>query len=205
MKLPDFTATVTKAEVKAINLPLDKDVVAKYGGLATDENCDLLSKDPTPKSGYQSIFGSSTYSPPNPSPYNFCIRRNDSRKVIKDYSSQNKQLTIDFTIKASGTVTTKDVRIQVLPDSGRKLSTVVDNFNGNEFIYGNLEKDMSNIFDFKKYVPYFQSDLGGNVNPGLARSGYIYTDVRNSENTADFSLSYWHDGKVVTKITRIKL
>jgi hypothetical protein len=200
MKFPGFSVTVENSQLKPVDLPLNKDVIAKYGGVSTNENCEALSKAPSPQTGYQSILPTAKLVE-NPSPYNFCIRRNDSRKNVGTYISQNRQITIKFTIKAESTV-----NIQVLPDSGRNPNPNDKLFNGNELLFDNMSNDFNGYYSsFEAYSPYGHNDLGGNVNNGLSRNGFIYTDVRNTENSVDFSFSYNQSGSTVTKITRVLL
>lgn len=206
MKYPGFGVTVTKAYFKPVDLPLDNSVLTKYGGLSVKENCDTLSDQATPYTALQQIgINEGSFVAPNPSPRALCVRRNDSRIAINTYTSQNKQINVNYIIKASDTVYTKDIKIQLLPDSGRNLNLPVDQLTGNEFMYGNLSNDESGYYVYTKYIPYFQSSLGGNVNSGLTRSDYIYSDVRNTEKSVDFSLSYVLNGKTTTKITRVHL
>jgi hypothetical protein len=206
MKFSNFKVTLTKAQIKPVDVPLNKDVVAKYGGLGTTENCNALSDQPLPYSGFdQLLVNDGHYVAPYPSQRVLCVRRNNSRNDINTYNNQNKQINIDYTIQASGTVVTKDIKIQLLPDSGRNLTTG-GLFNGNELIYDNLSNDENGIYTaYSSYTPYFQSDINGNIDNGLTRTGYIYSDLRNSEKSVDFSVAYRDNGKTTTKITRVYL
>lgn len=208
MHYPDFNVVVTKAEAKPVNLPIKNELVQQYGGLDKDENCDTFSKA---SSLINVKFNSSTpiqALPNGPSDYNLCIRRNDSRKAIKQYSETNRQLVVDYKITANESVSTSQVRVQLIPDSGRKLNEQVDSLNCNEFIdpstfdFGDTRTSNTDCF---KYIPYFESELGGNISKGLTRSGYLYTDVRNNESSTDFILSYFHKGVNNTRTVRIDL
>ncbi len=44
MKYPNFEVTLTRTQIKPVNLPLDKDVVTQYGGLITAENCRITNR-----------------------------------------------------------------------------------------------------------------------------------------------------------------
>src|ERR1035437_7062301 len=55
MKYPNFEVTLTKSQIKPVNLPLDKDVVTQYGGLVAADNCDTFSDQPIPFTALQQI------------------------------------------------------------------------------------------------------------------------------------------------------
>jgi hypothetical protein len=208
MHYPDFSVVVTKAEAKPVNLPIKNELVQQYGGLDKDENCDTFSKA---SSMIRVTFNSSTPTqtlPYGPSDYNLCVRRNDSSNAIKQYSEANRQLVVDYKITANGTVSTSQVKVQLIPDSGRKLNEQVDSLNCNEFIDPStfdLDGIRTTNTDCSKYIPYFQSEIGSNISKGLMRSGYLYTDVRNTEKSADFILSYYHNNERNTRTMRILL
>lgn len=201
MHYPDFNLVVTKVEVKPVNLPVKADLVKKYGGLDTPENCDAASK--TQKTEWYGV-----YKAPGVSDYNLCIRRNSSSQDIKNYSAANRQLVLDYKIIANDTVSTKDIKIRLIPDSGRNPTERVDQFNGNEFMidrYSELGGAILETAETYDYIPYYRSEIGENISKGITRPGYLYTDVRNTEKTADFILSYFHDGKNNTRTTRMVL
>jgi hypothetical protein len=206
MPYPGFKVTVTGITLKPVDVPLNKDVVAKYGGLQTSENCNSLSDQSLPYSSIdQLLVNEGRFVAPYPSPRVLCVRRNDSRKDINTYSAANRQLNVNYLIAAKSAVNTKNIKIQLLPDSGRDL-TKGGLFNGNEMTYDNLFYDENGVYnDFQSYTPYFQSDIRGNIDGGLTRNGYIYTDVRNTEKSVDFNLTYTNNGKITTKTTRIYL
>lgn len=205
---PDFDVKVTKAEFKAVDLPIDKDTVKKYGAIDKKENCDTQSKENT----YWKAWSGDLNAPwvkYGPSAYNICIRRNDSRDAITKYSSENKQLVVDYTITAKGNVNAKDVSITLEPDSGRKLDAQVDAFNANQFfelgaqellapeLLINAPGPVYTTEYSQKYVPYHKSDIGGNINKGIVRKGNLYTDIRNSENSVDLKISYHGQTRIV--------
>ena len=206
MPYPGFSVTVTSTTLKPVDVPLNKDVVAKYGGLQTNENCNTLSDQPLPYSSFdQLLVNERRFVAPYPTPRELCVRRNDSRKDINTYDTANRQLNVNYLIAANSTVNTNNIKIQVLPDSGRNV-TKGGLFNGNEMIYDNLFYDENGDYNnFQSYTPYFQSDIRGNVDGGLTRSSYIYTDVRNTEKSVDFNLTYTNNGKITTRTTRIYL
>lgn len=204
---PDFNVKVTKAEFKTVDLPIDDETVKKYGAIDKKENCDAMSKENT----YWKAWDGDINAPwvkYGPSAYNICVRRNDSRDAITKYSSENKQLVVDYTITAKNNVNAKDVSIALEPDSGRKLDAQVDAFNANQFfklgaqelIPDELNTAPGPVYtsEFKqKYVPFYKSDLGGNINKGIERKGNLYTDIRNSESSVDLKISYRGQTRIV--------
>ncbi len=206
VSFPDFDLKVTKTELKPVDLPIDEEVAKKYGGLDKPENCDVFSKEST-----LANFGSPELLPYGPSDYNICIRRNDSKNEIKKYSNENKQLVINYEIKALNNVSSSKLNVMLITDSGRKLDEQVNNFNANQFFNGGeqtkpgfLGSGYTSEIE-QKYIPYFESEIGGDINKGLSRTGYAYTDVRNTEKSLDFKLTYLKDDKVNTRIVRIQL
>lgn len=209
---PDFKINISKAEFKEVDLPLDKEAIAKYGPINNKENCDTQSKDST----YWKAWDGDIAAPwvkYGPSAYNICIRRNDSRDAIAKYSSENKQLVVNFTITATSNVEANDISIALEPDSGRKLSEQVNSFNANQFFpYGAQELLPQELLlgapgpvytteKPQKYTPYHLSDLGGNINKGIVRNGNLYTDIRTSESSVDFKVAY-HGQTRIIRITQ---
>lgn len=205
VKIPDFNFKVTKAVFKPVDLPIDQKTVAKYGSIATHENCDALSKAST-----MEFVGNPTPVPYGPSAYNICFRRNESRDEINRYTSNNKQLNVYYMLTARGNVSTSKVRISLNPDSGRKLNLRVDAFNDTQF-FTETAQELVNFLGVEtysaqltsKYIPYHQSSIGGDINKGLTRTGYTYTDIRNSEHNVDIKVTYYKDGKLNTRIVRV--
>lgn len=212
VSFPDFDFEVTKAEFKAVNLPINKVTVKKYGDLGKHENCDTFSKEET----YWRAWDGDVNAPwvkYGPSPYNICIRRNNSRDEINKYSSQNKQFVVNYSVAAKSNVDTSKLKVWIEADSGRQLAKKVDVFNGNQFFEGGAQELIQPLGDIpgewypdelpQKYVPFFKSDLGGDINKGLTRTGYAYTDIRNSENSVDVKVTYKKDGKEHVRLVRV--
>lgn len=204
VKFSDFDFKVTKLEFKTVDLPIDEKTVTKYGALDKPENCDKLSKTPT-----MAFFGTPEPLPHGPSDYNICIRRNDSRKGINDYIANNKQLVVDYQIVANSNIDTSNLKIELMPDSGRKLNEQVNTFNGTQLFKDSAQEktELGGVTIYTpevgyKYIPYHQSDIGGDINKGLTRSGYTYTDIRTSENSVDIKVTYKKDGKEQARIVR---
>lgn len=207
MNYRGFNVVVTKVEAKSVRLPLKNDLVQQYGGVDKDENCDTFSKAST-----MTYLGSPQLVPYGPSDYNLCIRRNNSRKVIKDYSTTNRQLVVDYKITANETVSTTQLKIQLIPDDGRKLNKSDNSFICNEFMqpsisdFNGTRTSNTDCYDHPfEYNPYFQSKIGENISKGLTRAGYLYTDVNNNENSVDFILTYYRNGVKDTRTVRIDL
>lgn len=209
---PDFDVKVTKAEFKAVDLPLDDKAIKKYGAIDKKENCDTQSKENT----YWKAWDGDINAPwvkYGPSAYNICIRRNDSRDTITKYSSENKQLVVDYTIKAKNNVDAKDVSVVLEADSGRKLDKQVDAFNANQFFEMGAQELLPEALMAgapgpvytdelpQKYIPYHKNDLGGNINKGIERKGNLYTDIRTSESSVDLKITY-HGQTRIVRITQ---
>ena len=204
----DFNIEITKADFKPVDLPIDKKVIKKHGALDEKEDCNKLSKEATWNYISYRSTGWMNY---GPSDFNICIRRNDSRDEINKYSSANKQLAVDYKIVAKENVNTSDLKIELIPDSGRQLNKQVDAFNANQFFSDGAQEISTFAPDApgrvytdevpQEYKPYHKSDIGGDINKGLERNGYIYTDIRNSENSVDLKISYNSEVRII-RITR---
>lgn len=212
VSFPDFDFKVTKAEFKPVNLPVDQKTVAKYGALNKQEDCDTFSKENT----YWKAWDGDINAPwvkYGPSPYNICIRRNDSRDEINKYTSNNKQFVVDYSVTAKSGVDTSKLTVWIEADSGRQLAKQVDAFNANQFFEGGAQELVEPLGGApapwypdelpQEYIPFFKSDLGGDINKGLTRAGYAYTDIRNSENSVDIKVTYKKDGTDQVRIVRI--
>lgn len=212
VSFPDFDFKVTKAEFNPVNLPVDQKTVAKYGALEKQENCDTFSKENT----YWKAWSGDINAPwvkYGPSEYNICIRRNDSRDEINKYSSNHKQLVVDYSVTAKSSVDTSKLTVWIEADSGRQLAKQVDAFNASQFFEGGAQELVEPLGGApapwypdelpQKYIPFFKSKLGGDINKGLTRTGYAYTDILNSENSVDIKVTYKKDGKNQVRLVRI--
>lgn len=198
--LPDFEIEITKAEFKPVNLDLNKDYVKKYGDINTKENCDTFSKVKTYDIQLKADIG--------PSEYNVCNRRNPIRDSATKYIGNNSQLVIDYTIRSKGNVNSKDIQLSLTPDSGRDVTKESDLYLGG-FQNGATEEFNSvdvlggitvyQLFGTQRHTSYGTSELNGDINKGLERTGYIYTDVRKSESSVDIKIT--HKGE--TRLVRI--
>ncbi len=198
----DFNIKITKSEFKKVDLPIDKREVDKYGGLDKKEDCSKLSDVLRNKGSIEGPISSpARIIPIDPSDRTYCIWRNSSRDDIKKYINENKQLVVDYEIMTKKNVKTSNIKIELIADSGRKLNEQVNAFNDNQFMERN---DYDETFKsvFVKYAPYKESDIGGDINKGLERKGYIYTDIRNSERIIDIKVTY-KNGKIQTRLIRI--
>lgn len=205
VKYPEFKLDITKAEVKPVNLPIEDELIDEHGGIDEKEDCSRFSDTPRQEASIEgSISNPTSITPYEPSDRVFCVRRNNSRDDIKEYTDKNKQLVVDYKITAKESVDTSKINIELLPDSGRKLDERVHQFNGNQFMKNN---DFSHeiLPPMVEYVPYHQSNIGGNIGKDLTRTGYLYTDVRNSEDSVDFILTYNQGDETHSRTIRISL
>jgi len=210
--LSDFRVDITKAEFKSVDLPIDKDSVAKYGELDKHEDCEKQSKENTWWRAWDND-PDAPWSQTGPSDFNICVRRNNSRDIINKYTKNNSQLVVDYKITAINNVDTSKLKIELIPDSGRKLGEQVESFNANQFFPNGAQykaPELASIAPgdmytsesrYNPYESYKASDLGDDINKGLERTGYIYTDVRNSENSVDVKITYNGETRLV-RITR---
>ena len=201
--MSDLTIQITKAEFKPVNVPLDKESIAKYGSLNTQENCETQSRIKT-WSGRDDKWYQD-----GPSDYNICVRRNSSRDAINTYTKHNNQFVVDYTITARNTVDTSQLHIALIPDSGRKLDEQVDALNANQFFPGGAQHKNSTMMTIGApgptytpeyslpYKPYHVSNIGGEMHQGIKRSGYAYTDVRTSEHTVDMKITYKNEARII--------
>lgn len=206
---PDFKLYITKAEFNPVTLPLSEASLAKYGGIDKQENCKALSKKPT----WDMIEGQ--WYNYGPSDYNVCVRRNNSRDVINEYTKSNNQLVVNYKISALNNVDTKDLKMELIPESGRELLKQEDIFAGNQFfreggaqyvdsVYGKLGAPgpvYTPEHENSLYEMYQASKLGKDINKGLERTGYIYADIRKSESSVDLKVTYKGNTRLV-RITR---
>lgn len=217
--LSDFKVDITKAEFKSVDLPIDKDSVAKYGALDKHEDCEKQSKENTWWRAWDND-PNAPWSQTGPSDFNICVRRNNSRDIINEYAKNNSQLVVDYKITAINNVDTSKLKIELIPDSGRKLGEQVESFNANQFFPNGAQRkitvprvagqvytsdsyyDNGKINTFTEpYEPYHTSNVGNDINKGLERTGYIYTDIRNTESNVDIKITYNGETRLV-RITR---
>lgn len=196
---PDFDIKVIKAEFKPVDLPLDKEEVSKYGGLEQPEDCSQLSDIPRREAQIIGSFPNpERIIPHDPSDKTYCNWRNSSRDEIRKYSGENKQLVIDYKITSKNSVDTSKFNIELMPDSGRKLGERVNSLNDNQFLERNdLDIHAKHTTFLVEYKPYHKSNIGDDINKGLERTGYIYTDIRNSEKSVDLKIDYRGQTRIV--------
>ncbi len=210
--LSDFKVDITKAEFKPVDLPIDKESVAKYGTLEKHEDCESQSKENTWWRAWDND-PDAPWAQTGPSDFNICVRRNNSRDIINEYTKANSQLVVDYKITALNNVDTSKLKIELIPDSGRKLGEKVESFNANQFFPNGAQYKAPELASlapgamytsesrYNPYESYKASDLGDDINKGLERTGYIYTDIRNSENNVDVKITYNGETRLV-RITR---
>lgn len=201
INFPGFTFVVEKADFKPVNLELNQEAIKEYGGMDKNENCAQFSK----RGSWVKVMGE--YMDAGISPQTRCENRNMIRESALKYMSENKQLVVDYRIKSDGVISPSNIRISLTPDSGRDVKKID---KGCLYIF---HKDARESFWTPPgspgatyelsgetcYTPYNSSDLGGDINKGLERTGYTYTDIRNSEKSVDVKVTY----KDQTRLVRI--
>lgn len=213
IKFSGFNFTVTKAQFKPVNLDLSQSYVKKYGAITTKENCNSFSDTPTYLVQESLVRAGVSGDGMGPSQYNICIRRNEDRDSAIKYMNANSQLAIDYSMHSSSTVNSKDIQLAVTPDSGRNVKASPQLYLG-AFKKGAYEdfdtygsdagtlagKTVYSLFGLANYDYdgyYGKSNLGGDVDNGLSRTGYVYTDIRKSEHTVDFKITYNGQSRLV--------
>lgn len=212
---PGFEIKITKASFKDVNLELSKEYTNKYGPISKKENCNEFSKAPTYLVDENLVREGVSGDGYGPSKYNICNRRNDYRDHAKKYIDANSQLVLDYIIKSNSIVDSKAVKFTLTPDSGRDVKKSPELYLGafkkgaeeHFFKYGpeggNLNgKTVYSLYgdsDYNYDGFYGTSDLSGDINKGLERTGYLYTDIRKTEKNVDLKVSY----KGQTRIVRI--
>lgn len=216
VRLSDFKFEITKSEFNDIKLSLDEESVDRFGSTDIKEDCNNWSKEKTWMKAWHNDpeapwiqFG--------PSEYNVCILRNDSRDEINKYVEDNQNLIIEYKITAINNVKVSDLKIEILPNTGRDLSKEADPFKHNQFFRGaqtinEAYRDeifkylgapgpvMGDVLEGSLYDSYIQSKLSGDINKGLERTGYVNADIRKSEISVDIKIIYNNE----TRLMRIK-
>lgn len=204
IKFPKFSIKISNVQVKQVDLPIIKSVVDKYGPVETFENCDMFSEANRDIWSYTA----QVKNPYGPSERAMCVRRNNSRNEILKYSKNNKQLVIDYKISANETVDTALLNVALYPDSGRDPNLRVNEFNGNEFMIETYEYIKDKLFfnyQTFNYTPYFISDIGLDINKGIKRDAFVFTDVNTTESTLDIIFRYNEDIRTHKRIVRVNL
>lgn len=201
VKLSDFSILVEDVKFNDVSIVIPQDKEAKFGGLATVENCSQYPYLSWEKNGVDISsldYNENEYEKKNPSG-RFCEWRNESRIKINKYKADNKRLSLNYQITAKNTVDSSKISISLLPDTGRNVAEPAKQFDFDPL----LSKRYSPAFDFT-YTPYSASKIGGDINTGITRKGTIEADIRNGENTIDFKIVYQRDGSSVERIIRLQ-
>lgn len=205
--MADFDFSVTKAEFKPVELPLNKEIVSKYGGIDKQEDCSELSSE----GAWFEIDGKWQQIKYGISPKIVCEGRNEARTKINEYSNSSDKLSIEYKILATQNVDVNSLKISVMPDSGRDVKQKVKSLNSNDFFGYCMREEIYQsgapgrtynsgcIYNPITYTPYKASDIGLDINKGLERTGSIDTDIRKSEKNIDIKITY----KDQTRIIRI--
>lgn len=121
-----------------------------------------------------------------------CDWYNWPRRNAQNYISEYTRATISYEVAANESINGKQLHIEVLPDSGRKIA------------YNTGSESNDDLFSWAwvlnlNYNANPKSDFGGDLNKGLTRKGTIGVDLKNAERTIDLKVSY----KGETRLIRI--
>lgn len=196
----DFSLEVKKPEFSKITFTVPKEKQSRYGGINTNENCSKYPWD----NGYYDLdwndeeyWDEDGYEKDHPT-RDYCNWRNNSRKEIKNYIASNEKLNLSLTYTAKNKVNPLNIKVTLLPDSGRSIYAKKTIFDHDPL----LSKNFVPAFNFR-YHPYTKSDLGGDINKGIKRTMKISADIRNSEEIVDLKVVYEKDGNKTIRLIRI--
>lgn len=119
-----------------------------------------------------------------------CDWYNWPRRNAQNYINEHTRATINYEVMASESVNGKELNIDVLPDSGRKI----------EYNKGSESNDDSFSWAWVLNLDYKsnpKSDFGGDLNKGLSRKGTIGIDLKNKEQTIDLKVTYKDETRLV--------
>lgn len=194
----DFTLSIKEPSFESVKIDVPQDKVSRYGDLSVSEDC---SKYPEDNNQPEDYFNQSTgkwvfhdeeqWEKDHPT-RRYCEWRNDSRASIKKYISDNQRLQLNYELTASSNVDSSRIHISLLPDSGRELKTDATHFDYDSLLSSRYVPP----FNYT-YKPYTQSDLGGDINKGIARQGEIKADIRNNEKNIDLKVTYNGETRLV--------
>lgn len=212
----DFKFDITDIRFEDVVLPVDPMATRDFGNIETDEDCRNQSKESNwDWTGFGIAIGRDGWEKSAPSDYDICTVRNDSRKVLREYKMDNNKLSIEYRLSAVNEVSTKDLKVQVMPDSGRDPYGKVDRLNNNQFFNGSTSRKANNVYygvtrssyeflpnsdgDYVRtsYTPYDMPAIGGDINKGLDRFGKIVVDIRQSERSVDLKITYKDEVRIV--------
>ncbi len=125
-----------------------------------------------------------------------CDWYNWPRRNAQNYINEYYRATINYQIIAQEPIQGQDIKIEIVPDSGRKIETDINNSEADTFSFlwplgyeiGNSEL---------QYTPSPRSDLGGLINKGITRKGMISADLKKSEEVFDIVIKYRDETRVV--------
>lgn len=205
VSMVDFDFSVTKAEFKPVELPINKEAVSKYGGIDKQEDCSELSSE----GAWFEIDGKWQQIKYGISPKIVCEGRNEARTKINEYSDSSDKLSIEYKILATQNVDVNSLKISIMPDSGRDVKREVNSLNNNDFFGYCMREEVYQsgapgrtynsgcIYDPVTYTPYKASDIGLDINKGLERTGGIDTDIRKSEKNVDIKITYKDQARII--------
>ncbi|OGL24187.1 hypothetical protein A2791_04810 [Candidatus Saccharibacteria bacterium RIFCSPHIGHO2_01_FULL_46_30] len=121
-----------------------------------------------------------------------CDWYNWPRRNAQNYINEYTRATINYEVVANESMDGKDLNIEVLPDSGRKITHNTGSDSNDETFSWAWVLNLD-------YTANPKSDFGGALNKGLTRKGTIGVDLQNTEQTIDLKISY----KGETRLVRI--
>jgi hypothetical protein len=187
------TIRIDDFDFKITNVSKDVLPFTTQGIDLTILNCDNIK--------YDSSFNGSTFVYDSSNPHEFydssdCSQYNSAREQAKQYvANYTARMTVSYQVAAKDTMYGKDLRIEVLPDSGR---TVVSNAGA-----GSGDKQYSFMWSIGKkgYVANPASDFGGDLSKGLTHKGTVGFDLQKTEQTVDVIVKYHSQSRTI-RITR---
>lgn len=129
-----------------------------------------------------------------------CNNYNNDRKDIleqaKEYEdTYDSRMIIKYEVAANDTVRGKDLSLELLPDSGRKVNLRA------ETDASDRQYSFMRSLGVEGYVANPASDFGGDLSKGLTRKGYIGLDLKKTEQVVDVIIKY-HDATRLIRIGR---
>lgn len=121
-----------------------------------------------------------------------CNKYNDNRKQAEKYAADyNGRMVISYEVVADSTVQGKNLHLELLPDSGRKVNLGAGAGTG--------DKQYSFMWSLgiKDYVANPVSDFGGDLNKGLTRKGTVGLDLKKTEQIVDVVVKYNGEARTI--------
>lgn len=119
-----------------------------------------------------------------------CTWYNWPRSNAQNYLNEYYRANIEYSVDAKEPVQGKDLKVSVVPDSGR------------EIIFNTGSESNDDLYSFLwvlklDYTANPKSDFGGMVNRGIVRKGSLGVDLKNSEKVFDIVVSYHGETRII--------